>query len=116
MTEHDFSGEIQWLLNNRNIIIVVVVLIIVVLLLNPLVMIGAGERGVILNFGAVQETVMGEGLHLRVPIMQKIIKMDVKIQKAQTDSSASTKDLQNTICINIQFSQYHQPIFILEGN
>jgi regulator of protease activity HflC (stomatin/prohibitin superfamily) len=96
ITEQDFSGEIQWLLKNKNIIIIVVVLIVVVLLLNPLVMIGAGERGVVLNFGAVQDTVMGEGLHLRIPIMQKVIKMDVKIQKSQTDSSASTKDLQNT--------------------
>lgn len=42
------------------------------LLINPFVIIGAGERGVALNLGAVQEDVMFEGLHLRVPLMQQV--------------------------------------------
>ncbi|MBU1180779.1 MAG: prohibitin family protein, partial [Proteobacteria bacterium] len=33
------------------------------LFLSPWVQIGAGERGIVLNFGAVQEKVLGEGLH-----------------------------------------------------
>lgn len=74
----------------------VFVLIIFFLFLNPFVIIGAGERGVVLNFGAVSPTVLDEGLHLRVPIMQKIIKMDVKVQKSQTDAEAASKDLQET--------------------
>ena len=72
------------------------VLLIFFLFLNPFVIIGAGERGVVLNFGAVSPTVLGEGLHIRVPIMQKIIKMDVKVQKSQTDAEAASKDLQET--------------------
>ncbi len=66
------------------------------LFLNPFVIVGAGERGVVLNFGAVSPTVLGEGLHLRIPIMQKIKKMDVKVQKSQTDAEAASKDLQET--------------------
>ena len=70
--------------------------LIIVLTMNPFVIIGAGERGVILNFGAVQPSVYGEGLHLRVPIMQKIIKIDVKVHKSQTDAESVSKDLQDT--------------------
>ncbi len=70
--------------------------IVFVLFLNPFVVIGAGERGVVLNFGAVQDHVLGEGIHYRIPILQEVVKMDVKIQKARTDSEASTKDLQDT--------------------
>jgi prohibitin 2 len=55
---------------------------------------GAGERGVVLNFGAVQELVLGEGLHFRVPIMQKVALMDVKVQKSITSAAASSSDLQ----------------------
>ena len=72
------------------------ILLIFFLFLNPFVIIGAGERGVVLSFGAVSPTVLDEGLHLRVPIMQKIIKMDVKVQKSQTDAEAASKDLQET--------------------
>lgn len=71
-------------------------LLVFFLFLNPFVIIGAGERGVVLSFGAVSPTVLDEGLHLRVPIMQKIIKMDVKVQKSQTDAEAASKDLQET--------------------
>ena len=84
-----------------------IVLLIVALLFNPFVIIGAGERGVVLNFGAVQETVLDEGLHLRVPIMQKIVRMDVKVQKAQTGAESVSRDLQeahSTIAVNYHVS------------
>ena len=69
--------------------------VFILLLMNPFVKIDAGERGVLLNFGAVQEEVLGEGLHLRIPIMQTIVKMDVKIQKSETRAEAASKDLQD---------------------
>ena len=65
------------------------------LFLSPWVQIGAGERGVVLNFGAVQQNVLGEGLHFRVPIMQAVIRVDVKVQKAETDAAAASADLQD---------------------
>lgn len=71
--------------------------------LRPWVQIGAGERGIVLNFGAVQQEVLGEGLHFRVPIMQKIVPMDVKVQKATTDAAAASSNLQDvssTVAIN----------------
>jgi regulator of protease activity HflC (stomatin/prohibitin superfamily) len=70
--------------------------LIAVLVLNPFVIVGPGERGVVMNFGAVQPDVLGEGLHLRIPIMQKVVLMDVKVQKEQVDADAASKDLQDT--------------------
>jgi regulator of protease activity HflC (stomatin/prohibitin superfamily) len=65
------------------------------LFLSPFVQVGAGERGVVLNFGAVQDTVLGEGLHFRMPIMQRVAIMDVKVQKAVTDATSASADLQD---------------------
>ena len=64
------------------------------LFLSPWVQIGAGQRGIVLNFGAVQKDVLGEGLHFRVPIMQRVAIMDVKVQKSLTNAAASSSDLQ----------------------
>jgi regulator of protease activity HflC (stomatin/prohibitin superfamily) len=64
------------------------------LFLHPWVQIGAGERGVVLNFGAVQDNVLGEGLHFRIPMMQKVVPADVKVQKSLTSAAASSSDLQ----------------------
>ena len=70
-------------------------LAIVILLLNGFEVVGAGERGVVFSkLGGVQEGVRGEGLQFKIPFVQDIIAMDVKIQKSETDASASSKDLQ----------------------
>lgn len=69
----------------------------------PWVTVGAGQRGVVLNFGAVQPQVLEEGLHLRIPVMQEIVLMDVKVQKAVTETVAASADLQDvtsTLALN----------------
>ncbi|MBN2438483.1 MAG: prohibitin family protein [Deltaproteobacteria bacterium] len=71
------------------------VILFIVFFFKPWVQVGAGQRGIVLNFGAVQEQVMDEGLHLRIPVMQEIVLMDVKVQKAETDAAAASADLQD---------------------
>ena len=73
---------------------VVIGLIALVIISNTSGTIGAGERGVLLQFGAVQDKVLGEGLYIKVPFMQSVVKMDVKIQKDEVPASASSRDLQ----------------------
>jgi len=83
--------------------LIVIVILIGILFIKPWVQIGAGERGIVLNFGAVQGKVLEEGLHFRIPIMQEVIAMDVKVQKATTDAAAASSNLQDvssTVAIN----------------
>jgi prohibitin 2 len=98
-------GKISNVLKNKSAVVMIIigVTLLFLIILKPWVQIGAGERGVMLNFGAVKPTVLGEGLHFRVPIQQQIVIMDVKVQKASTDASASSSDLQevsSTVAIN----------------
>lgn len=82
---------------------VAIAVVLSLLMLRPWVQIGAGERGVVLNFGAVQNTVLDEGLHFRVPVMQKVVHLDVKVQKAVTETVAASADLQDvtsTLALN----------------
>jgi regulator of protease activity HflC (stomatin/prohibitin superfamily) len=60
----------------------------------PLGIVGAGERGVLLQWGAVTGKIYGEGLYFRVPIWEKVKIMDVRVIKDQISASASSKDLQ----------------------
>ena len=78
----------------RNLLITGVVLL-VLFLFKPWVQIGAGQRGIVLNFGAVQDEVLNEGLHFKIPVMQQVVLMDVRVQKAQTDASSASSDLQD---------------------
>jgi len=74
--------------------LIILAVLLFLLFLHPLVQIGPGQRGIVLNFGAVQKHVLGEGLHFRIPIMQRIVPTDVKVQKSITSSAAASKDLQ----------------------
>jgi regulator of protease activity HflC (stomatin/prohibitin superfamily) len=76
-------------------VIVIAVVVILFFFLRPWVQVGAGERGIVMNFGAVQKLVLAEGLHLRIPVMQEIVLMDVKVQKALTDADAASSNLQD---------------------
>lgn len=94
------SSELQKALKElKKYIFIIVIFVIGLLFIRfyPFVTVNAGERGVLLNFGAVQEKILGEGLHFVIPVMQEVKIIDVKIKKFETEAQASTKDLQNTI-------------------
>lgn len=78
-----------------SVIGIVVAAIILLVFFTPWVQVGAGQRGIVLNFGAVQDKVLDEGLHLRIPVMQEVVLMDVKVQKVETDAAAASADLQD---------------------
>lgn len=71
------------------------VLVFLLVFFTPWVQVGAGQRGIVMNFGAVQDKVLDEGLHFIVPVMQDVILMDVKVQKVETDAAAASADLQD---------------------
>jgi prohibitin 2 len=79
----------------KSAIVIVGLIIFVFIFLRPWAEVGPGQRGIVLNFGAVQKQVLEEGLHLRIPVMQEIVLMDVKVQKAETDAAAASADLQD---------------------
>lgn len=72
----------------------ILIALILVVLFNPFVIIPAGERGVLLKFGAVQEKVLGEGLQVITPLINSVKKLSVRIESQEISAEASSKDLQ----------------------
>lgn len=71
--------------------------------LSPFTVIPAGHRGVVTTFGKVNETVLGEGIHLIIPVVNTVHKIDVRIQKGEGSGEAASKDLQTihtTVALN----------------
>jgi regulator of protease activity HflC (stomatin/prohibitin superfamily) len=85
------------MLNSRAIVWTVgaVVLLAVIALLEPFVIVSAGYRGVLLNFGAVQPQSLQPGLHIITPIIQHIVHIDVHLQKSETTEEAASHHLQD---------------------
>ncbi len=78
------------------LVIIVFLVFIVGVVFKPFAIVGPGERGVVIRLGAVQERVLGEGFHFIVPVVEKVLFMDVTIKKSETDARAASSDIQDT--------------------
>ena len=78
----------------RIVAVAIIVIIIVILVAESVAIVQAGNRGVVLYLGAVEDRVLGEGLHLIIPFAEHVVQMEVRTQKFQAEASAASKDLQ----------------------
>lgn len=69
--------------------------------------VGAGQRGVLLRFGAVTGTVKDEGLYFKIPFAEQVVLMSTQIQKYTAAVGSSSKDLQvvtTAVTLNYQLN------------
>ncbi|WP_051591190.1 prohibitin family protein [Bacillus sp. UNC438CL73TsuS30] len=71
-----------------------VAIVVLILVFSSLTTVSSGNRGVLLQFGAVKPTILSEGLHFRIPFMQTVQQIEVRVQKEESSQSAASKDLQ----------------------
>ena len=82
---------------------VLIGLLVLVILFNCFVTVPAGHTGVVLQFGAVSDKVLDEGLHLKVPFVTQVVNVDNRVLKTEVSSTSASKDLQtisSTISLN----------------
>ena len=75
-------------------ILVIFIIFILVIIFNSFKSIPTGFVGVKTRFGQVQDTMLNEGLNLKIPFIEKIVLMDCRTQKTEYTMEASSKDLQ----------------------
>jgi regulator of protease activity HflC (stomatin/prohibitin superfamily) len=73
---------------------VITIIVIIVILAESIVIVEAGHRGVVLYLGAVENRVLGEGVHFIAPFVEQVVPMEVRTQKFQAEASAASNDLQ----------------------
>ncbi len=87
----------------KPLIIIAAVFLLLLVLVNCFTIVNAGHTGVVVTLGKVNDGVLQEGLHLKAPFVQKVVKIDNRIVKLEVDTEAFSKDLQTvatTLAIN----------------
>ncbi|MEH2323708.1 MAG: prohibitin family protein [Nostoc sp.] len=69
-------------------------LLFLVIIFRPFSIVNAGERGVVMKFGKVQDEVLDEGIHAITPIVTSVKKLSVRVQQNSFQCYAASKDLQ----------------------
>lgn len=70
-------------------------LFLITIFLTPFVIVNAGQRGVLMQFGKVQSTILGEGIHVIIPVVNTVQKLSVRVQSQEISAEASSRDLQD---------------------
>lgn len=80
--------------NKKNIIYIIIGIIIFITLLNTFSTIKSGEVGLKVRFGKIVDTSLKEGLNVKIPYLESIVTVNVKVQKIELETESSSKDLQ----------------------
>jgi prohibitin 2 len=86
---------------------IITFVVIIVFMFESVVVVEAGHRGVVLYVGAVENRVLGEGIHFIVPFAEQVVQLEVRTLKFQADATAASNDLQEvqtTIALNYHIS------------
>lgn len=79
------------------------VIVIIILLLFSFKTVKSGEVGLKIRFGKIVDTSLTEGVNWKIPFIEKVVKVNIKVQKSEMSVEASTKDLQivnTTVAVN----------------
>lgn len=76
------------------VIFIIILLIALIVLFASIKTVPTGTVGVKTRFGAVQDTVITEGINFKVPFIEKIVLINCKIKKLETEAESSTRDMQ----------------------
>lgn len=79
----------------KKAIISVLVLVLVLLLgTQSFATVPVGYTGILLHMGKVQDSALSEGLHFKLPFIQRIIPVDNRVKKLELSTEAFSKDIQ----------------------
>lgn len=69
----------------------------------PWYTVNPGEVALITRLGKLQENYYTEGLNFKIPLIDKVVRINIQTQKVEATANAASKDLQNisaTIAVN----------------
>lgn len=75
-------------------IIILIVLVILSIFFNSFTSVPTGYVGIRTRFGKANQDIVQEGLNLQIPMIERIVLMDCRTQKAEIDCSTASRDLQ----------------------
>jgi regulator of protease activity HflC (stomatin/prohibitin superfamily) len=89
----------------KYIILIVVLLLIALLAYSSIVIVQPGHVGVVVQLGEVQPGAVPEGIFFKIPIIQDVVQVEVRVQKRESEQTAASRDLQ-TVSTNVVVN-YH---------
>ena len=75
---------------------IVVLVVAVILLASSFYTIKSTERGILSTFGRISENTIEDGLHMKIPFIQSVKKINIQQKKFDGKENSYTKDVQTS--------------------
>lgn len=72
----------------------IIVIIVLIVGSNSYAQVEYGHVGLYKTFGKLNDNVLAPGMHFKIPFVQTVIQVNTQVTKTETDTTASSKDLQ----------------------
>lgn len=92
---NNIMNEVELKTAKRAVKVILLIIFILIILFGSFRTINSGEVGIRVRFGKVVKTQMNEGINFKIPLIEKIVKMNVRVQKAEVETASASKDLQD---------------------
>jgi len=102
-TNKGSTGDPRSRFGGRIASIIGVIIIVISIIAGSFATIPAGHRGVVIRFSAVTGKILNEGLQMKLPFIDSVVKMSVQTEKYETGAASASRDLQDvstTIALN----------------
>nr|WP_169338214.1 prohibitin family protein [Paenibacillus sanguinis] len=95
----------------------VVVVVLLVIGVNSYAQVEYGHVGLYKTFGKLNSNILTPGMHLRIPFIQTVIQVNTQVTKTETDTTASSKDLQPVSThVSVNYSVNKESAYNLMNN
>lgn len=87
----------------KMITLILVLALLAIVGFNSIATVPVGYTGILLTLGKVEDAALAEGLHLKIPFVQRIISIDNRVKKLELCTEAFSKDIQTvsaTLAVN----------------
>jgi len=74
--------------------VIITVIIVGIIAMSSFTQVEFGHVGLYKTFGKLNSEVLSPGIHFKIPFIQSVIQVNTQVTKAETDTTASSKDLQ----------------------
>lgn len=89
-------------------------LVVIIVLFGSFGTVGAGERGILLRFGATTGRIIDPGLYFKFPLIETVVKTNVQTQVENIDATAASQDLQDVSAkIGLNYSVISDDVALL---
>ncbi|EOS58724.1 prohibitin family protein [Paenibacillus barengoltzii] len=72
----------------------IIVIVVLIVGSNSYAQVEYGHVGLYKTFGKLNDNILGPGMHFKIPFVQTVIQVNTQVTKTETDTTASSKDLQ----------------------